>query len=306
MNTCGLKIRFVALTLALVGCSGESAQPPSKDGPVLDLQVRASSVTGSFARAGSLAVFESAFDAPEKGRVHININGQEVDISIDRVSRSMVFDGHNGALFAEDTEALGVLAQQLRDRAAKGNITESEDLLLRAAMYLSEAPAGYTLTRREKTNAQIASTENKVREGMLVSEHRADGTVSIDGVMDAEGKIQPPTDVTGNPGESDQACSYYSGEDGILYFSCTYTTRWIEHDASTHCMSGAYRLCGNGGKCRGECGPGCWGLNIYTYDCGDHDWCLYDHGGSAVSYGGECGDEFGEADDDFMLGWPNC
>lgn len=56
----------------------------------------------------------------------------------------------------------------------------------------------------------------------------------------------------------------------------------------------------------GECGPGCNGLNIYTYDCGDHDRCGRVHGGSTNPWDSECGDEYFEADDDFIWGWPNC
>ena len=56
----------------------------------------------------------------------------------------------------------------------------------------------------------------------------------------------------------------------------------------------------------GECGSGCDGLNIFTYDCGDHDRCGRVHGGSANPWDAECGDEYWEADDDFLWGYPNC
>jgi hypothetical protein len=48
------------------------------------------------------------------------------------------------------------------------------------------------------------------------------------------------------------------------------------------------------------------GLNIYTYDCGDHDRCGRVHGGSLNPWDAECGDDYWEADDDFLWGWPNC
>jgi hypothetical protein len=51
----------------------------------------------------------------------------------------------------------------------------------------------------------------------------------------------------------------------------------------------------------GECGSGITGIGTYTYDCGDHDRCGRVHGGSWLPWDGNCGDEYWDADDDFLL-----
>lgn len=47
--------------------------------------------------------------------------------------------------------------------------------------------------------------------------------------------------------------------------------------------------------------PGNNGIDTATQDCGDHDQCGRIHGGSANPWDAECGDEYFEADDDFLL-----
>jgi hypothetical protein len=296
-------IGLLALVAALAGCSSP-AQDASSTEAALNLQVQQSSLTGTFARSGSLAQFQSSFDGANKGRLHIDINSQPVDIEVDRDTNSVTFDGHNGALYQEDIDALSALASSLRDR---NNLTDSEDLLLRGVTYLSEAPVGLTLGQRQNLRVPSAVEENKIRKGMVVGTHNPDGTVSVQGVMNAQGQVIPTAGVSANPAEANQDCQV-NGQDGVLYFSCTVTTRWIEHDASSHCFTGESAICGkDGDHCRGGCGPGCTNLHIYTYDCGDHDWCIYYHGGSAVTpLNSDCGDEYGDAADDFLLGWPNC
>jgi len=104
------------------------------------------------------------------------------------------------------------------------------------------------------------------------------------------------------------AACQQSNEDGILYFGdCSTYGRWLCHDADSHCFLCETISAGpSSSECMGECGSGCNGLNIYTYDCGDHDRCGRVHGGSTNPWDAECGDEYFEADDDFLWGWPNC
>jgi hypothetical protein len=98
-----------------------------------------------------------------------------------------------------------------------------------------------------------------------------------------------------------------SNEDGIWYFGCNTADRVMCHDADSHCFLYEWVSSGTGSPgCLGECGPDCNGLNIYTYDCGDHDRCGRVHGGSLNPWDAECGDDYWGADDDFLWGWPNC
>lgn len=56
------------------------------------------------------------------------------------------------------------------------------------------------------------------------------------------------------------------------------------------------------GKCTGRCGAGCnWFDNDYMIDCFEHDVCLDHFGGSALGGNADCGDEFWDAADDYIV-----
>src|SRR5690606_11594136 len=109
--------------------------------------------------------------------------------------------------------------------------------------------------------------------------------------------------------EVNQACQA-NGEDGILYLTSatkvpkkTTWSRWAEHDCVNHCFAGKSVTAGPGStSCKGECGPGCYGSGVYSYDCLDHDQCCREGFSCFVGSDKACGDEFWEADDDFWFG----
>jgi hypothetical protein len=103
--------------------------------------------------------------------------------------------------------------------------------------------------------------------------------------------VSPTAPGSGERAAALAACQE-SNEDGIWYWSCATTARWIVHDANSHCVLWESLTSGpRSSGCLGECGPDCNGLNIYTYDCGDHDRCGRVHGGSLNPWDSECGDE---------------
>lgn len=62
----------------------------------------------------------------------------------------------------------------------------------------------------------------------------------------------------------------------------------------------------NGDRCLGRCGSGCPGIftiaSAWTKDCLDHDQCGRVLGGSTNPFDRNCGDEYGQAADDFLFG----
>lgn len=64
------------------------------------------------------------------------------------------------------------------------------------------------------------------------------------------------------------------------------------------------------GSCIGKCGDCGFGIGqSWTLDCLEHDWCIRDAASKNLPVVGEspfdsyCGDEWQEAEDDFLLGW---
>ncbi|SHI58997.1 hypothetical protein [Aquimarina spongiae] len=62
----------------------------------------------------------------------------------------------------------------------------------------------------------------------------------------------------------------------------------------------------NGDRCLGRCGSGCPGIftlaSAWTKDCLDHDQCGRVLGGSTNPFDSNCGDEYGQAADDYLFG----
>lgn len=260
-------------------------------------------VAGSFARGASTVVFEGNRTSAVSASVSIVVNNKKVTASRDLKSGTAYWSGGGATMLPDDREVLVALVAALDlhwiepTSGQQDTLGSHRDLVLRLTMLLAEAPLGLRL------DPQVVP-----RPG----ERKLDRTFEMTGLAAAEESCLADVIATTEAGSDDRRDAVIqcqeSNEDGILYFgSCSTTGRWICHDADGHCF-----LCEvvNSGpassECLGECGPGCNGLNIYTYDCGDHDQCGRVHGGSLNPWDAECGDEYFEADDDFAWGWPNC
>ena len=299
MSRTFLTIAALGLAAFVAGCAVQSEDGAST-APTLDVTTStAEALTGTFAQAGSLISFDSKLVAAGRSELALEVNGATFNFVRDANSQTASYDGHNAALTQQDVAALNGLSEVLGARKDFRQMTEAEAILTRAVAMLSEAPVGLTLGQRNMTRTQPS----------VVSQKLAYDTAVADGVEAAvppadEGKIDP----IANPGEEQNQATQSSDEDGVLYYgSCAYTTRTVCFDGRYWNFSCNSRMTGAGDVCRGKCGPGCGGvgtLPFYTYDCGDHDWCLYFHGGSSLGGNADCGDEFYEADDDYMLGWP--
>ena len=303
---------FTALAFLVTGCTTNASDDPVTE-DALEIEQTPTGVTGTYARAGSLIEF-SARTVGDQVSAHLDVNGLAFDVTLDHQSRMLRHDGHSGTILVEDREALSAMATALRDKLSlTHDMPMHEQILVRAVSFLSEAPPGYTLSPRE----HAAPIEDSISEGHGTKVPRAgtriyedlpDGGEAFMGMADGHGNvISDPDEVAAL--EVNQAC-YQSGEDGILYLT-SYTSvpktttwsRWAEHDCGSHCFAGKSVTAGPGSyKCKGECGPGCWGSGVYSYDCLDHDQCCREGYSCYSSSDSSCGDEFKEADDDFWWG----
>lgn len=159
---------------------------------------------------------------------------------------------------------------------------------------LGEAPAGLVLPDGIKTNRpQVQYEEAPLAfvSNTQSSSCRVELAASVDGEVNAASGCQQDDD------------------DGIILWSCWGALRWLPHDAQSHCFYNYQVWSGPGSSnCIGACGAGCIMSASYTQDCGDHDYCCLKHGGCFNPWDASCGDEYWDADDDFLWSWllPAC
>ena len=297
---------IAVLIMAPTSAVGAAEDAPAA-APVADeLQITVDSgdvVTGSFARGAGIVTFEGHRTSAVSASAALVVNGKEVTASRDLKTGTATWSGAGATLKPDDHDVLVALVEALDRRwieptkDTEATLGGHRDLVLRMTMLLAEAPLGLRL------DPQVAP-----RPG----ERTLDRTFELTGVAPAEESCLADVIATTDAGSTERRDALIqcqqSNEDGILYFAnCSTGGRTICHDADGHCFLCEIVSSGPGSSgCLGECGPGCDGLNIFTYDCGDHDQCGRVHGGSLNPWDAECGDEYWEADDDFLWGWPNC
>jgi len=295
------------VAVVLVGCAADPDDPIVTTGD-LTIEVRdATTMRGAFARAGSLVQFESRQDQANHAVLHLEVNDFRLDVVYDATTRVAELDGHDAIMFVDDREVMAALEQALEPLIALDPETPvQEAILLRAAIQLSEAPAGVTFAQQTISPSEPVIATRVLAAGTVIGTEARDGTVTIDSVVNASGDIVPLSDPSAAV-EAEQDC-YVGGEDGIWYLPSCNAQNWAEHDADAggHCMLGESIWSGPNYGCMGRCGAGC-GYASYTYDCLDHDRCCGVHGGCSDPWNGNCGDEYWEASDDWWNAWwENC
>jgi len=259
------------------------AQAASEDRRLGTLDIAARDQTefvGQFGRAGSLIFFTSRRGPASELVVQLQVNGVVLDATMNIREQEVAWTGHGGALFRHDRDALVAFSRKLDVELAPQQraLRLHEDFLRRLVHLWAEAPVGLTLGDQRLKRP----TEEPAR----FLERKSPGS----------------------PDLAFAASCYIPENNGITYFSCTFENKVVCHDADNggHCFTCEFRPAGCGGSCLAECGPGCFGLNVVTWDCGDHDRCCQHHGGCLNPFDSNCGDEYVEAADDFLFGSANC
>lgn len=286
---CGLSLAL-AMPLALVA-SERIADSEAVQRTLGELEmsvVQDQRVAGSYARAGSLVLFESVREAPERLAATVDLHGTHVAATYDLANQVIVLDGGGAVVFPEDRKALSGLVRRL-ERTLPA--TATADFLERLVNFLSQAPAGVVLDRHEIRLSDTHGVESPISR---------DGSSGL-GPDSLFSKVQVGA----------EACQV-DGEDGVRYLAggCSWLYYNSYHDADNHCNGNypTYAGCSQSGSCLGRCGGGCGGGGdgSYTTDCKDHDQCCRTHGGCTNPWAADCGDEYWDADDDYFQAGTNC
>ena len=311
--------------------AGASAQPVSPDDEAAapgELRVAADTgphrVAGAYSRGPGFVEFTGEVTSPVTSSAHVLVNGKAFTLTRDVATGVATWGGRGQALLPDDRAVMRGFLQRLQHewvrpaRAEREPLEPHRDLVARLAMLLAEAPLGLAIehqrvdrppSRAEDTDGVPARTalgpEAGVAGATLSSEEIAHRCITdiAPAVAHRSGKSVMSSEVAAIAA----AYCQVADDNGIWYFNCQTRHRTLCHDTRGHCWLCESIHSGPGSRdCVGECGPGCNGLNIYTYDCGDHDRCARVHGGAWNPWDADCGDEYWDADDDFIWGWPNC
>jgi hypothetical protein len=332
---------LLILLLASVALAQEATSSNSRD-LELDPQVLTSgtllyhpaddeNIDAVFSYGDSLVEFNATLQTPVLAKLRLEVNGLPLDATYDAASRTGSWNGHNGALFAEEREALTALSYELDGEFGGAlKLLPHEHLLYRAVMYWAEAPVGLVLGHHEipAPDERFTDSPSTAESDVPAVEDCLEVRASLDPELNPEqvpalenintntvdqisGEGQDSTDVGGAAlaGSCQRA-----DDDGIVHFTnCSSSAQAdLYHDAKgSHCfLVQRDRNVGPCTKnCKGRCGPGC-GAGApdggYTRDCAEHDQCCRIHGGCGNPWDGQCGDEFFDADDDYFNSRKTC
>jgi hypothetical protein len=286
-----VKLTVVAIIAALLPLGDGSVEPEPYPVASDDLRVTESSQThlvAEFGHSATKITMTSELTA-DSSKANVTVDGKEFFVERDSEAGTATWDGGGATLTPDDRAALDQLSETLDVQwftpadVARIGLAEHKELLARLVMLLAEAPVGVAIDA-QSVDRPAEYSEPAVRE--------------------PSGKIAQSEELCAAPASSTAmllGCQV-DDDDGILYMDCTTTTtRLLYHDAESHCFLSEFVTSGPGSSgCLGECGPGCNGIDTYTYDCGEHDRCGRVHGGSNNPWDGNCGDEFWDADDDVL------
>lgn len=252
------------IPLALTLALGACADQQAPDDPTSPLEITqndGTTLAGTFTYGGSAITFDSTLVAPQHAVLHLDVNGVTLTADLDLGAGTFTQDGGLGALYAEDTAALVALRDTIGATHPELYDSLQGKLLVRHADRMAEAPTGYTLDRHTIDIAGLNA----------VVDDRA-GSCSNDGT-------------TCLPGIGGYAYEY--------------------HDAVAHGCAATWVAYGNkASSCQGRCGAGCnwWFDDDMMQDCLDHDKCVDHHPGGGTGSGSpDCGDEFWDADGDYVV-----
>jgi hypothetical protein len=283
----------LALTsMGLVVASPVGAAPPVP-GDQLTVQEAAGSTDITYGHSRTFIAASATTEVASRRNATIDVNGKTFTLKVDKKTNTVTWGGGGRTLDPADAGALKSMAEGLhRQYLTRGKVSAlapDTELLIRFTMLLAEAPAGVKL-------------KDYVVDAPVITELPASEVLATEPAV-AEGKCSAGKGTAAAAGEMAIAAACQRGdEDGIQYMACTRANRSLSHDSAGHCFLTESINSGPGSSgSLGECGSGVTGIGTYTYDCGDHDRCGRAHGGSFNPWDSECGDEYFEADDDFLF-----
>jgi hypothetical protein len=229
-----------------------------------------------------------------------------LDALITDHGRNVTWTGNGGVLTEVSRQAIARLEMELQAVMQQPSVSRHEEWAFRLATLWSEAPLGVPLESRRIYRDSVEDRPGR----------------ELDKSPAARGEGRNVTATATKP-SCPAGCNVNGGE-GIKYLrgsskdsGCQSATYATQHDACVistgkgHCYTTYYVTagCNRNSGCPGRCGAGCGlnGFGVYSKDCLDHDYCVGHDGASACCEGdAKCGDEFTEAEDDYLFGTFNC
>lgn len=296
---------FALATVGFITPSPASAAPlattESQSDP-LDVEETDDTASLSFSHSRSTISASSGSIDVREHRVEIYVNDKRFRADLDEDTGEIEWGGGGETLDPADISALEALAVELHeaylaDPAAQTAMSVHVERIIRLTLLLAEAPAGerirdyvvpVTALWQVPASEEATSTPPAPEEECTAETGQA-ATGEMSSVAPDEMSVMAA------------ATCQRADEDGIAFMSCRTLNRTLQHDAAGHCFLNESVRSGPGSPgSMGECGTGIVGIGTYTYDCGDHDRCGRVHGGSFNPWDSECGDEYREANDDYL------
>lgn len=299
------KVLAVGAALVLVTpplTTAASAAPMAKPLSSNDFRITASSAnhdSGTFARSATVIEFAADARSAVSTEVTISVGGKTFTATKDIAKGTAQWSGGGASLQPDENLALDAFANALEAEwvepasATKAPISLHRDLTIRMAMLLAEAPPGTRIGPQDVPRTAERFGTRKLPEGAAAVESclKEGAFATVENSAERKAVV---------------AACQENNEDGIWYTGCN-VNEFVVHDADSHCFMGETVYVGPASyDCMGKCGGGCFIITGYTYDCADHDRCGRVHGGSTDPWDSECGDEYWEADDDFLWSTNQC
>jgi hypothetical protein len=230
----------------------------------------------------------------------------EAVVAADR--QSVVWTGNGGSLTKASRDAIRRLLLALEPMLQNHALLPHQEWAFRLTNLWSEVPLYLPLA---KPRTVRASRDNRSISGL------SEPTVQ----PQESAVIQEFEDLNAAAATCGSGCNV-SGGDGKTYLrgsctdcGCALGTYSTKHDACVAGIGHCYNSfsvqggCSRTKNCAGRCGPGCGltGGGPYTKDCLEHDHCVaHDSAAACCANDPKCGDEFFEAEDDFLFAVFNC
>jgi hypothetical protein len=250
---------FAGIVLSALQCGGDAGQ-------ALVVEHQSSErIAGRFTADGTVVEFAAASSAPLVGDVGITVGSLTYDLHYDYAARTVVADGHGGALDRPTHELL-------------------RDVVAGVAEYLGPSSA-----QPLEPGQQLPLQEQMLYAGLVLLQESGGMPLSRL-VFELE------------TGEVDKSL----GNDGVTCIERG-STYGVSFDESSGTTVDDPRTA-DVEECNGKCGPGCAPLTpwaMWTLDCLEHDACCSRTDESLVCWTplGQCGDEYVDAEADFLRGF---
>jgi hypothetical protein len=276
MGSRWLSLWLVTAAAAGLGCGGEAPSEPV-EGRLLVEERDGVQLAARYLAGGEALELSSRGTGPLAGHVVIGAGAVSLDMYYDFAAREVVADGHDGAL---DRHTHGLLrnaavhvAKELAPPQSSREASPLHEQMLTAGMVLLADSGGMPVPRLVFALDAAATGPSQALATPAAPKGDVDKSLGNDGV----------------------ACVDRGSIHAVSFDDANGT--WLDQEVSVDAED-----------CNGKCGPGCASLTpwaMWTLDCLEHDRCCGANDVGALCWTplGQCGDEYVDAELDFLRGY---